>query len=375
MVSDATIKTDVFIAGGGPAGLATAIAIRKRGMRVVVADLAKPPIDKTCGEGLMPQTVAALKDFGVTLGPAQAIPFRGIRFIGEGSVATGDFPTSYGLGIRRTTLHQALVQRADEVGVQSLWGTRVVSIDHGKVSLDSGKVRCRWTVGADGQNSLVRKWVGLDQGRPQESRFGFRLHFRVAPWTDFVEVHWGRQCQMVVTPVTPHEVCLVVTSRSPQIRVKEALLQFPEIAGRLAGCQAVTKDLGAISALRILRKVCRGPFALVGDASGSVDSLTGEGLGLAFQQANALAEALAHDDLARYEAAHRRINRPPEVMSRLLLAMENRAWLRRRVIDALAREPHLFGRLLSVHDGTFSPLSFGIGSFFRLGLRVLATPS
>jgi flavin-dependent dehydrogenase len=375
MVSNTPKKTDVFIVGGGPAGLATAIAIRKRGFSVVVADVAKPPIDKTCGEGLMPQTVAALKDFGVRLGPSQAIPFRGIRFIGEGNVATGEFPTSYGMGIRRTTLHQALVQRAEGVGVQSLWGTRVVSIDHGKVLLDSGKVQCRWIIGADGQNSLVRKWVGLDQGRPQESRFGFRQHFRVAPWTDFVEVHWGRHCQMVVTPVTPEEVCLVVTSRSPQIRVKEALSQFPEIAAKLAGCQAVTKDLGAISALRILRKVCRGAIALVGDASGSVDSLTGEGLGLAFQQANALAEALAHDDLVRYEAAHRRINRPPEIMSRLLLAMENHAWLRRRVIDAFAREPQLFGRLLAVHDGTFSPLSFGIGSFFRLGWRILATSS
>src|SRR5664279_1763857 len=144
---------------------------------------------------------------------------------------------------------------------------------------------------------------------------------------------------MVVTPVTAEEVCRVVTSRSPQIRVKEALSQFPEIAAKLAGCQAVTKDLGAISALRILRRVCRGAIALVGDASGSVDSLTGEGLGLAFQQANALAEALAHDDLVRYEAAHRRINRPPEIMSRLLLAMENHAWLRRRAIDAFAREP------------------------------------
>jgi 2-polyprenyl-6-methoxyphenol hydroxylase-like FAD-dependent oxidoreductase len=106
-----------------------------------------------------------------------------------------------------------------------------------------------------------------------------------------------------------------------------------------------------------------------------VDSLTGEGLGLAFQQANALADALAHDDLARYEAAHRHINRPSEVMSRLLLSMENRAWLRHRVINALAWEPHLFGRLLAVHDGTFSPLNFGFGSFFRLGWRLLANPS
>ena len=153
-------------------------------------------------------------------------------------MAEGAFPQGYGLGIRRTTLHQALVERAAEAGVQSLWGTRVRGIGRGEVWLDSGKVQCRWIIGADGQNSLVRKWAGLDRGRPQETRFGFRQHFRVAPWTDFVEVHWGRHCQIVVTPVSPDEVCLVVTSRSPQLRLKEALNQFPEITrtiGRAPG--------------------------------------------------------------------------------------------------------------------------------------------
>ena len=369
-----TLNTDVLIVGGGPAGLATGIALRQRGLGVVVADLARPPIDKACGEGLMPQTVVELKALGVALGPSQAIPFRGIRFLGEGRVAEGAFPEAFGLGIRRTTLHRALVERAAEVGVQTLWGTRVKRIDQGEVSLDSGKVLCRWIIGADGQNSLVRKWAGLDRGRPEETRFGFRQHFRVAPWTDFVEVHWGCNCQIVVTPVNPDEVCLVVTSRTPQLRLKEALAQFPEITRRLEGRPAATKDLGAISALRIIRRVCRDPFALVGDASGSVDSLTGEGLGLAFQQANALAEALATGDLTQYEVAHRRINRPPEMMSRLLLAMDSRAWLRRRALAALAKEPHLFERLLAVHAGTFSPLTFGFGNFFRLGWSLLANP-
>ena len=365
------LKTDVFVAGGGPAGLAAAIAARMHGLSVVVADLARPPIDKACGEGLMPQTVAALRDFGVILGPKLTVPFRGIRFMGEGKTATGEFPGGYGLGIRRTTLHQALVERAEALGVQCLWGTRVTKMGRGGADLESGKVECRWGVGADGQNSLVRKWAGLDQGPPAETRFGFRQHFRMAPWSDFVEVHWGSKCQIVTTPVTPAEVCVVVTSRSPQIRLKQALAEFPELAHRLEGSEPVTRNLGAVSALRVLRKVSSGGFALVGDASGSVDSLTGEGLGLAFHQASALADALAHDDLQRYDAAHRRINRPSEIMSRLLLAMEGRAWLRRRVIDALAREPQLFGRLLAIHDGTFSPLDFGFGNFFRLGWRLI----
>jgi flavin-dependent dehydrogenase len=369
------MKTDVFIAGGGPAGLATGIAIRQRGLRVLVADLARPPIDKACGEGLMPQTVVGLKTLGVTFGPAQGVPFRGIRFIGEGRVAEGTFPQGYGLGIRRTTLHQALVDRAAEAGVQFLWGTRVKSIGRGEAYLDSGKVQCRWIIGADGQNSLVRKWAGLDRGRQMETRIGFRQHFRVAPWTDFVEVHWGRRCQIAVTPISPDEVCLVLTSRSHQLRLQAALKDFPELTGKLEGRPAVAKDLGAISALRVVRRVSRRPFALVGDASGSVDSLTGEGLGLAFQQAIALAEALANDDPGRYEAAHRRINRPSELRSRVLLAIEDRAWLRRRAFEALASEPHLFDRLLAAHVGTLSPRTFGFNNVLRLGWRLLANPS
>ncbi|MGO8819353.1 MAG: NAD(P)/FAD-dependent oxidoreductase [Terriglobia bacterium] len=368
------LKTDVFIVGGGPAGLATAIAIRQRGLRVMVADHAHPPIDKPCGEGLMPQTVAELKTLGVTFGHAQGIPFRGIRFIGEGRVAEGVFSEGCGLGVRRTTLHHALVERAAEAGVECLWGSSVRRIDGGEVWLDSGRIPCRWIIGADGQNSRVRTWSGLDRGRPREARIGFRQHFRVAPWSDFVEVHWGRRCQIAVTPVSPDELCLVLMSRSRRLRMKEALNEFPELTRKLDGCPAVTKEMGTTSTLRMIRGVSRGPFALVGDSSGSVDTLTGEGLGLAFRQANALAEALAQSDLDRYEVAHRRINRPSELMSQVLLTIEDRAWLRRRAFDAFASEPHLFDRLLATHVGTLSPRTFGFSNIFRLGWRLLANP-
>ena len=58
---------DVFVVGGGPAGLATAIAARRRGLSVMVADGAIPPIDKSCGEGLMPDGVEALHALGITV--------------------------------------------------------------------------------------------------------------------------------------------------------------------------------------------------------------------------------------------------------------------------------------------------------------------
>ncbi len=368
------LKTDVFIAGGGPAGLAAAIAVRERGLRVVVADSARPPIDKACGEGLMPPAVAALRNLGVPWGVLHAVPFRGIRFIGEGRGAQGSFQDAVGLGVRRTVLHKALAERAMEVGVQVLWGARVQNTGRGAVCVDSRPVKCRWIVGADGQNSQARKWAGLDVGRARRMRFGFRRHFRAEPWTDFVEVYWGRNCQAVVTPVGQGEICLSATSWTARIRTAEALREFPEILRSLPEEAALDSERGAISALRILPRVRRGPFILVGDASGCVDSLTGEGLGLAFLHAHALAEAIAKDDLTSYEAAHRRINRPHEETSRILLALERRAWLRRRAFGALSRDPHLFDLLLAAHCGGASPPRFGALKKFRLGWRLLALP-
>src|SRR5450432_2366021 len=118
-------QTDVFVVGGGPAGLAAAIACRARGFGVTLADPALPPIDKSCGEGLVPDAIAALGRLGVTLDPRHYCPFRGIRFLGEGVSVDAGFPNGTGLGIRRTHLHQALVDCAEDAGATLLWGVQV----------------------------------------------------------------------------------------------------------------------------------------------------------------------------------------------------------------------------------------------------------
>src|SRR4051812_16366655 len=75
-------NTDAVIVGGGPAGLAAATALGWRRLEVVPADAALPPIDKACGEGLMPDGVAALYALGVSLAQHEHAIFRGIRFVG-----------------------------------------------------------------------------------------------------------------------------------------------------------------------------------------------------------------------------------------------------------------------------------------------------
>jgi len=343
--------TDLFIAGGGPAGLAAALAARRKGLRVTVADPAYPPIDKACGEGLMPDALAALARLGVGLTAEDGASFRGIRFLGHGSAVEASFPHGAGLGIRRTRLHEVLVEHAREEGVELLWGAPVTAIEEGGAWAGERRIACRYLAGADGANSSVRRWAGLDERSRDGFRFGFRRHYRVAPWSDCVEVHWAPGCQIYVTPVDLECVCVALLVRQQNQRLDHALRAFPELERRLAGAAVLGPERGATSAFRRLRRVVSGNVALAGDASGSVDAVTGEGVSLAFHQALALAEALASDRIEDYQQAHERIRRGPDWMASLLLLMDRSEAVCRRALRALEGRPQVFASMLAAHVG------------------------
>jgi flavin-dependent dehydrogenase len=364
-------RTDVFIVGGGPAGLAAAISLRARDFDVTVADPALPPIDKTCGEGLMPDTMAALDRLGVTLPAQHCVPFRGIRFLGDGIAVDASFPNGTGLAIRRTHLHQKLIDRANEAGATLLWGTTVKGLTETGVALQGGSVDCEWVVGADGQNSRVRQWAGLERAWRKSWRYGFRRRYLIAPWTECVEVYWGSGCQVYVTPTGREETSVVVISRDSRLRLDQALPLFPELLDRLKNVPATGPEHGAITATRRLMGVYRRRVVLIGDASGSVDAITGEGLQLGFKQALSLAQALSNDDLERYATAHRQIMRRPAFMADLLLSLDRSAWLRRRVLNAFSAEPRIFAAQLAMHVGTATTADFIRRSMVPLGRRIL----
>jgi flavin-dependent dehydrogenase len=370
-MADIPKQTDVFIVGGGPAGLAAAIALRARGIGVTVADPAPPPIDKTCGEGLMPGALAALGRLGVTLPPQHSFPFRGIRFLRGSASVDASFPNGTGIGIRRTHLHQALIDRAQEAGATLLWGIPVKGLCESGVVLDHGTVECRWIIGADGESSRVRQWAGLERTLRKSLRYGFRRHYCITPWTDCVEIYWGSGCQIYVTPIGPDQICVVLMARDSHLRLDHVRATFPELFDRLKSAAAITTERGAVTATRRLARVHRGRVLLVGDASGSVDAITGEGLRLSFEQGLALAKAVADKDLRAYATAHRRLARRPAFMAALMLSLDHSAWLQRRTLNALSSDPQIFATQLAMHVGATTTPDFIRRSMLPLGRHIL----
>lgn len=364
--------TDVFVVGGGPAGLAAAIAARRQGFSVSVADCASPPIDKACGEGLMPDSLEVIQRLGVSLDPAEGDFFKGIRFVGPDTAVAASFPRGYGLGIRRTRLHQILLEHAQALGVELLWRARVSFPGPETIALNGARVRSLWIIGADGQHSRVREWAGLSQARTRAIRFALRRHYRVRQPREYVEIYWGDHGQAYVTPVGSGSVCVALISRRRWRSFEDGLSGFPRLMERLAGAAPASDIRGALSVSQRLQQVWRDNVALVGEASGSVDAITGEGLALGFRQALALAPALAAGDLAAYAAEHHSIRRLPEFMARSMLLLDSSAGIRRRTLLALSKQPALFERMLAVHVGEVPISDFGARKLLDLGWQLLA---
>jgi flavin-dependent dehydrogenase len=338
---------------------------------VQLIDRARPPIDKACGEGLMPDGLARLRELGVEPAPGGRAPFLGIRYFDGTLMAEGRFLGSPGWGIRRVDLHRALLRRAEDCGVEAIWGVRAGALREDGVATSAGVLRARWIVAADGLHSRLRREAGLDAAAARCRRYGVRRHFAIEPWSDFVEVHWGNGCEAYVTPVGRRRVGVALLWSGGKGSFGRLLERFPALQDRVAGAPVDSEDRGAGPLEQRVRAVVRGNLALVGDASGYVDAITGEGMALAFHQAFAVVEAIERGDLGAYAAAHRRLIRLPGIMTRLLLWVERHPRLRHRLIGALAADPALFSRLLSVHARELPPGRLGIDGA-RLVWRLVA---
>lgn len=327
---------DLLVAGGGPIGLATALYAERAGLSAVVVEPRSHPVDKACGEGLMPGAVAALRELGVQL---SGHPFVGIRYTDGCRRAEARFRGGPGLGVRRTTLQASLANAVADRAIP------VVAKAVDEVAQDANGVRCgqlvgRYLAAADGLHSPVRRQVGLDATRGTGARFGLRRHFAVDAWSDYVEVHWGLDLEAYVTPVADGLVGVaLLTSRREPFEVQ--LRRFPALLDQLpAEAATSTRGAGPLRQ-RSSARVC-GRVLLVGDAAGYVDALTGEGIAVGMASARALVDAVVADDPASYERSWLRVSRRCRWLTESLLWARNRTLTQRLIVPGAERMPWAF---------------------------------
>jgi flavin-dependent dehydrogenase len=332
---------DLLVAGGGPAGLATALHAVRAGLEVVVIEPRSGAIDKACGEGLMPHTVAQLARLGVR---PHGKSLGGITYLDARRSVSAPFRSGAGRGVRRTTLHAALADSVNAAGVRVVQG-EVTEVTQDADSVHAGGLRARYLAAADGLHSPIRRAMGLEAPSRGARRWGIRRHVHMSPWTDHVEVHWGRESEAYVTPIADDCVGIVIlTSRRGGFDSQFG--DFATLADRVTNCPH-GQDRAAGPLRQKVRARAAGRVLLVGDAAGYVDALTGEGLGIAFGAAELLVECVAADRPGAYDSQWRHMSRRYRLLTAGLLRASTHASVRSRIVPAAAALPTVFAGLVN----------------------------
>lgn len=332
---------DLVVAGGGPAGLATALYAARAGLDVEVWEPRLSPIDKACGEGLMPGALAALLDLKVDP-PGQQL--AGIRYVAGDRSAEAPFRDGPGRGVRRTALHSALSEAVADADVQ-VFQRSATRIEQQSDSVAVDGVPARYLVAADGLHSPTRRLLGLERTPVRHRRFGLRRHFAVAPWTSYVEVHWptdrlSESTEAYVTPVATDLVGVAMLT-SARGSYDDHLARFPDLRRRLedAACGDV---MGAGPLHQRATSRVAGRVLLVGDAGGYVDALTGEGVALAAAQARVAIDAIVAGTPERYEQDWHTVTRRYRALTASLVTATRLTPVRRALVPTAQRLPAVF---------------------------------
>ncbi|MCE9595416.1 MAG: NAD(P)/FAD-dependent oxidoreductase [Planctomycetes bacterium] len=386
---------DVVIAGAGPAGSTLAQRLALAGRRVALVEKRRFPRAKVCGEFLSPECRPLFAELGVldAIVAHGARRVRGLELHGWEHSALGRYgplgrATSeepHGLALRREVLDELLLERALSTGgVEFFAETAVLGLirENGAVRglVARGRdgatceLRARFTVGADGVRSRVAEELGVREPLAWLDKLALSAHVVDVAWNDVAEVHFFDRGYFACAPVDGGRVCVnLVVDRAayraaalaPHEYFERLLERAPKLRERVRGPLGFARvtGLGPL-AFRTTAQTFDGA-ALVGDACGYIDPVTGDGVFLALRGARLLAvaldEALSAGRIDRaaldgYVAGRKRELAPRTVAAKLLQRALAHPRVSRSALAVLDARPGLADLAVAV-AGDQLPLS------------------
>jgi flavin-dependent dehydrogenase len=407
-------RCDVLIVGAGPAGASLAWRLGRAGFHVRVLEARRFPRFKACGEFLNPECVRILRELGVEseLRALGARRLSGFHFFGFGREAHGGFvsvgsvrPTAaHGLALRREVLDAVVLSAAQQQpGVEHHEGFRATAVLRDSCGGVRGvrargpdgehfEIEARFTIGADGVRSAIAGALGVRSSIPWLQKLALVTHYAHVRDNDRADLHFfpGGYFASHTVDRDQFSVNLVVdvsavrrSALGPAEYFERAVDGCPRLRARLAGAQRIepVRGVGPL-ACTTSRQVFDGA-ALVGDAAGYVDPMTGEGVYTALRGAELLAESLESAlhagrtdaaSLRTYAIRRRRELAPRAFIARLLQRGLRHDWIATGVLASMQTHPRFADLLVSV-SGDYVPLSeLARPAVWRAALRRDATP-
>ncbi|KQX62838.1 geranylgeranyl reductase family protein [Angustibacter sp. Root456] len=318
-------QTDVLVIGAGPAGSSAAAWAARQGLDVVLADKARFPRDKACGDGLTPRAIAELRRLGLSDWLRGRAVNWGLRAAGFDQELYLPWPggslPAQGSAVPRTELDATIRQVALDSGAQPLDDARAVDVEWdgdrvaGVVFRHAGAtstVRCQRLVVADGARSQLGRVLGREWHRDTAYGVAIRAYAKSGraddPWiSSHLELR-GADHELLsgygwVFPLGAGEVNIGVgtlaTGRRPaDVQLRSLLDVYTrqrrddwQLDGDVrAAASALLPMGGAVSG------VAGANWGFVGDAAGCVNPLNGEGIDYGLETGRLLAELLAAGD-------------------------------------------------------------------------------
>jgi len=389
---------DVLVVGAGPAGSACAQWLAARGWDVLLADQHDFPRDKVCGDGLIPDTHAALKRLGVLDEVlALATPVNDVRFVGPrgGHI---DIPGTLSV-LPRKVLDHVLVRAAQRAGARLLTPLRFEApLEAGA---PGGRVAGARFKTANGPHEITARWVVLATGAVPQAQIAAGLCDRRTPSGVALRGYVKnealaqrrpetlKQLQMVWHPrlrggygwIFPahggiynigagmtgsHLTQANGKGRMHDVNLRQMFDAFCEVyepaAELMAGGELQGEIKGApLRCSLIGTRWSRPGLLAIGEAAGSTYAFSGEGIGKAMETGILAAEALLQDAAAadadvqqRYEAGLRGL-KPKFDLYETASRVNQHPWIADLVIWRARRSERIRRRLTGVLEETQSP--------------------